>query len=470
MKRVIAIFATVAVAAVITVGFVLFTQRQEEITQKQSDLGRLSQESYAGVFVSMYSVSEYNEVDFEYYRGVKTVKANYIVSNLAIVSEYLDAAFATENQITHVYLGIDPVKLWDNCRENINKWNRELQEELLPYLEQNPTLSFEIMLPYQSLEYWTALSVDEREVILNIYTNFIGWMDGYDNVTMYFLGAEQWLIANPGNYAKNSILEPLVAQKLMLLTFCDGEYQISNENVNVIFEELKELITEETESTTEYPDLSQWKLIFWGDSVIGNYVGSLSVPGVVTGLTGASTYNYAIGGTQATDMEGYHVAFPDMVEQIVSGNMGNTRDETSFPYEVLDSEDTPLCFLVHYGLNDYFNGVAVESFTEALQNGVERLKEKYPDSVIILMTPPFCRAFSAGTERNSEVGGVLTEYVAAVEKVAEQQNVLCMNNYLGLGITADNDTEYLADGVHLNEYGRFILGKQIAEILQQEIQ
>ena len=136
-----------------------------------------------------------------------------------------------------------------------------------------------------------------------------------------------------------------------------------------------------------------------------------------------------------------------------------------------------MCFLVHYGLNDYFNGVAVENandlydvetYSGALRGSVQSLKEKYPDALIILMTPPFCCAFSNGMDRNSEVGGVLTEYVAAVEKVAKEQDVLCMNNYIGLGITEENSEVYLADGVHLNETGRFILGQQIVWVLQQQ--
>lgn len=460
---------------IISAGLVLYTQQQQKLAPKRYDLERISQASYNGVFFSMYPLTGYNEEDFATFRGVDTILSSYSIPKWEVLSEYIDAVFVTDNNVTNIYLGLEPSVLWETCDANDEEWNRQLESYFIPYLTEYPMITFEILLPYPDMSYWTSMTVDEMHATLDIYGNLVEALDSYSNVTIYFVGGEHWLIANPGNYNDALDVNPVIAQKLMLLTFCDHQFQITPTNADTLFDNLSALVTYECTVPSVYPDLSEWQLVFFGDSIIGNYKGSFSVPGVVTGLSGASTYNYAIGGTQAADMPDYDNSFPDMVQQFIARELSSTRDDTEFPYETLETSEQKLCFVIHYGLNDYFNGGLIhnpdnpndaETFSGALRTGVAYLQETYPDATILLMTPPFCTYFSNGMDKNSDMGGILTDYVAAVEQVALEQNVICMNNYTGLGITEATSHIYLTDGCHLNETGRFLLGTQIIAALE----
>lgn len=107
----------------------------------------------------------------------------------------------------------------------------------------------------------------------------------------------------------------------------------------------------------------------------------------------------------------------------------------------------------------------IGSYAGALRTGISTLKEAYPDAEILVLAPTYTAGFSGGTERNSEVGGILTDYVDATVRVAEVMGVHCINNYADSGINPDNQAQYLADGCHPNETGAFLLGNRIIEYM-----
>ncbi|MBD9158852.1 MAG: hypothetical protein EGQ16_03300, partial [Clostridiales bacterium] len=67
-----------------------------------------------------------------------------------------------------------------------------------------------------------------------------------------------------------------VAQKLIMFTFCDGAMVITPGNADTLESMLNDMVAEEKEASTVYPDLSDLSVVFFGDSVIGNYTGSFS--------------------------------------------------------------------------------------------------------------------------------------------------------------------------------------------------
>lgn len=473
-----ALLGILCVVLIATMGIVFFIKKQEEkeraLAAKRYDFERICGEVYDSVFFSMFSIDGYSEEDFAFFRGTDTVLSTYEIPSAEVLSEYMSAVFSTENAINHVFWGLDPEKLWESCGKKLENWNRNMEEEILPVLAQNPELTFDIMLAYPSLEHWLTKSQEELDSIVATYLNLVNWLEAYENVNMYYLGHEEWMIANSHSYTESGSLNPMLAQKMMLYTFCDGVFQIDGENAEILLGELSALVQAEREKPSEYPDLSGWKVVFFGDSIFGNYEGSSAASGVVTALSGAETYNFAIGGTQGADGEGYHNSFPDKVEAFLTRNLSTTFEENIFPYESITEAGENLCFVINYGLNDYFNGQQVadetnaqnrDTYAGALRVGVDKLKEAYPEAVIILMTPPYCDLFEGGTMKNGEAGGTLAEYVAAVEQVAAERNVLCQNNYSDFGITPENFRTYLEDGVHFNEYGRFMLGKRIIELV-----
>lgn len=74
------------------------------------DFEQLKSETYDTVFVSMYPIDYYEEEDYAYFRGMNLLKCQYIVPNSKILKCYMDQIVKSENPVTTIYLGIDPVK------------------------------------------------------------------------------------------------------------------------------------------------------------------------------------------------------------------------------------------------------------------------------------------------------------------------------------------------------------------------
>lgn len=439
------------------------------------DLGRFSKMNYEGAFFSMYDISCYSEEDFVTYRGVLTVKAEQPVESWSILSRYLDRIFSSQNTVTNVFLGLDPAALWEKSQHKEEKWVKNLDQYLTSYITARQDVSFDILLPTYQLGVWTELSAAQVEENLNAYSKLIEGLSGYPNVTMYFLGGEQWLIANPANYMANGQTNVEVSRKILLYTFCDREYQILPSNSSILFEQVISQVEQEWTAPTIYPDLSKLCIVFFGDSILTCKEGSMSIPGVVEGLSGAQVYNCGEGGLPAagnpTTFFNLNGVINHFMTQDISGEPNKNFGHGLTDYMEEDHEGKKLCFVLNVGLNDFFVGFPIENqadaydtatYAGALRTGIRSLKEAYPDALILVMAPTYS-IFTMNI--NSEVGGVLPDYVEAVVRVAEEMGVYCMNNYYDSGIDAESQAYYLADGTHPNETGCFYLGGQIVEYL-----
>lgn len=445
----------------------------------QRDLVRFSHENYNGAFFAMYDVSAYNEDDFAAFRGIPTMKADYTIKGWRDLSKFMTGIFSSQNTVTNVYLGLDPAIMWDMSRKDSVKLKENLEKYLAPYVSARPDVSFEILLPYPSLQYWADMKEEQMEEDLKAYQWTVEALSVYSNIKIYFLGGEPWLIMNPGNYLDDIRTNAHVSQKILLHAFCDQNYQIVPENAPGMLDSLSGLVKQEKNSPAVYPDLSDWCIVFFGDSVLEYYSGSFSIPGVVSGLTGAETYNCGVGGIPATEDPNAKLSFNRMVTRFLEQDTAGLEDDSNYlrgltEYMQTGHEGKKYCFVVEFGLNDYFGGHAVENpedmydigtYAGALRTGIRALQNAYPESEILLLTPTYTALFSGGTEINSEKGGVLTDYVDAALRVAEEMNVRCLDNYADSGIDAETYGKYLADGCHPNETGSFLLGNGILEYI-----
>lgn len=447
--------------------------------QKLRDLRRFSKAGYNGAFLSMYDISAYNEDDFTVYRGVPTVKAGYTIQKWSDFSQYLAEIFSSDNTVTNIYLGVDPMILWERSERDETKWTEDLERYLLPYVTANPEVSYEILLPAFSLQYWAGLEPAQMSEHLEVFKRFIEDMYAYENVSVYFMGGERWLIANPGNYLKNGQTNSDVSRKMFLHVFCDHNYQITPENASVLLERLYSQVEQEWEEPAEYPDLSQWCIVFFGDSVLAYYQGSYSMSGVVGSLSGAQVYNCGEGGIAASGNPAEGLNFNSMANRFLNQDTVGLNEKSNFVLGLKDfmqesHKGKKYCFVIEYGLNDYFSGrpvensenpYDVETYAGALRSGILALQASYPDAEILVLAPTYTASFSGGTEINSDMGGVLTDYVDAALQVAKEMGVYHMNNYADSGINADNHEQYLADQTHPNETGAFLLGTEIVEYM-----
>ncbi|MBE5869374.1 MAG: SGNH/GDSL hydrolase family protein [Lachnospiraceae bacterium] len=451
--------------------------RGGQYQQKEEDLNQLLYSEYSGVFCSMYSVENYDQEDFASYYGVDTLKIDTELCNTAEMGHYVYAALASGNSVGNVFLGLDLEQLWNGAQGDLKQLEADFREDILSLIPSRSGTRFHVLFSAPSLNYWLAKSEQEIEELMAVGNLVVSMLDKYHNVDIYFFGDQEWLTANPENYVDDHLINKDVTRKLFLYTICDGRYKVHKEMAAEQLENLKQFVLRRKKNAAEYPDLFGWDVVLFGDSIIGNHTGSSSVAGVISGLSNARVYSMAVGGTTAAQVSGTRGSFSTAIELFATGDVVRGAGLDNFgrsleQYILDDHGGRRLCFVINYGLNDYFNGYSVANkddiyddttYAGALRSGVDMLKKMYPDAVIVLMTPNYITVFENGTLQMSQNGGTLVEYLNMVGQVAGGMNVGLLDNYTGLGIHAGNAKGYLEDGCHLNEAGRYLLGIRILE-------
>ncbi len=443
------------------------------------DLEQISSASYDTVFFSMYPIGHYKKEDFVNYRGWNPIFSSYQPQTLTELSAYLDAAFSRGNVTQAICLGLDPYQIWLSNGGKTKRWNQDLQKKLLNYIKDTPSLQYNIFLPCPSIDYWLSLNETELEYAFAAYKGLIAHLSVYDNVSIFFLGAEEWLIENPGNYDGYFDFNDSVAHKIFLFTFCDQNAKITPYDMETCFSKLEELITRKRQDASPLPDLSDWEITFWGDISFDAPLDSLSLPGAVTNLSGASTYSYVISSAKASDPSDYDISFPGLIDGFCTGSlspapyspdMGSMQSMGSMRSM---GTDASLCFVISYGITDYFAGTPIDNkgdpldtqtFAGALRTGIGRLKETYPNAVILLVTPAFCYPYH---DQPGETGGTLSDYVDAIVEIAREENLPCLNLAVGLEPEEDTNASYYFEEWHLKESGYFLLAQKIIALLEE---
>lgn len=436
---------------------------------RRADMKRFKTENYKGAFLAFYPIDTYSEEDFVTYRGMDIMLGQYCFEDERDMVSFIKKALKGKASVDVMYLGLDP---------SITESTKVQRYDIVALMGMNPEITFEVLLPYPTLEEWVELSDREMKKAIKEYYSLTSALSNLKNVNIYYLGSEEWLIGNQDNYiGKNRTIE-MVSKVIMLNTFCDRNYQLNTENMDEKFDMLLSLREREKINPTVFRNDSDLSIVFLGDSFIGNYSGNLSIPGVVHNFTKAKVYNCGYGGTTASLGTDSPVSLPGMADALITGDL-SILPEKEQAYQGIEEfrrqEPKELCFIINYGFNDYTKGHPVcnenpfdiTSFEGAIRVGIHKLQEAYPEAPIIMMTPPFTIYFSNGTEKVSEQGGVLTDYVDAVLELSDEMSVYYINNYKDLGIHEKNWETYLSDGCHLNELGRYYVGKEIARTLNE---
>jgi lysophospholipase L1-like esterase len=454
---------------------------------RKSDIESINNTDSDVMVLSMFPDDNISAEKIEFFRGVSAIKAEHTFGNLYDICDFLEAVKVPADSI---FLALDPVSISSDFGFHASLYGRVYNSTLLSEIRSNPDTEYKILLSYYSLDYWKALSDSEIEKSLSAYRDFVNIFYGEPNVTIYFFGAEEWLIANPGNYENILTCNQSVTDNIIALILKNDEYVLSPENMEAHFELIGNMAqnTSSESLLSEYDmsvtiDLSDMDIIFFGDSVIGNFTDSSSIPGVVSGLSKAHVYNLGLGGTTAT----YNTAegsfdLVKIIDAFLDGDTTAFSDEQQPKYgieeyfsEHSDGTRRNTCFIINYGLNDYFAGMPVDipyaenestCYRGAFITACEKLRSAFPDCRIILMTPTFCSYYKNGTLPQSESGGSLSDYADAVKAVAAELDVDYMDNYSDLGINKDNYPSYLSDGCHPNEKGRYVIGIKILEVFR----
>ena len=466
MKRFISdnknICALILIAAVlITVLFI--TLNGNTNNQKKEDFRLISTMEYDTVFLSMYPIDTYREEYYSYYRAMTLFKSSYCIPSFSVLEDYMRRIGRSDNTVTTAYLGIRPELI------NID----ELQE----FLNRYPDITFEIVLSYPSSEYWQSLSEEDYGRTISAFRDFLLAVPNISGANFYFFGTQEWLIANPGNYQNMWLVNTDIARMLMTHSDRDHGYLVTAENAAEYADSLTELTGALREAPSAYPDLTDRCVVFFGDSVIGNYTDSMSIPGVVSGLTGAEVYNCGYGGNSAALGPDIPISLPGIADAFFQKDLSRLPKDFQVYIGVSDylenaSFDRQTCFVINYGLNDYFCGYPLSSedpydittFCGAVRSAVATIRENRPDAQIILCTPNFTAAFEDGTEPHE--GHVLLDYVNAVISLSQELETDVLDNYHELGITHENHGQRLDDQVHPNPGTRFTIGTRLSSLIR----
>lgn len=461
-KRLIIVFFIVAAAALFLAVLLPSLSRSAE---QKADYRRIDSEKYDSVFLSMYPIDTYEEEVFSYFLALNVLKTTRLIPDSSELSDYMKRIAKSGNLISTVYLGIRPDLI--------------TPEELQKILTRYPSVSFEVILAYPDASYWAGLSQQEYEKMLESYRAYLERLPSMEQGGYYFWSTTEWLVDNPGNYLDSWLVNADIATRILLNSDLDHGYNITPENAAALYRTLSAKTAAYRDSPDIYPDLSDRAVIFFGDSVIGNYTDSTSIPGVVAGLTGAAVYNCGYGGGTASQPPDGGISLYDIVNGFLTGRPEVLPENHSARQQLQAYiENPPLdkkhIFVISYGINDYYSEFPVKSgdpfdpgtYAGALRKSVSALQKAFPDAQIILCTPNFTGRYEGGMVPHGPDGNIFPDYVDAVIKIAEEFHVDVLDNYNDLPIRLDNVDLYLDDLVHPGNGTRFIMGKRLALILR----
>lgn len=213
--------------------------------------------------------------------------------------------------------------------------------------------------------------------------------------------------------------------------------------------------------------LQNKKINFLGDSITEGS-GASEHPkcyvSQVADLSGAVCRNYGIGGTR-------------IAKQTAASE--NPRYDLYFASRV-DSMDSDADIIVVFGgTNDYGHGDAPigtmqdrtpDTFYGGLHSLYLSLLEKYPESVIVVITPTHrCDEDNPCGSNKTEPVAPLKTYVNIIREVAEYYSFPVLDLFATSGIQPEvklMKLKYMPDGLHPNDAGHRIIAKKVVAFLK----
>lgn len=230
-------------------------------------------------------------------------------------------------------------------------------------------------------------------------------------------------------------------------------------------------------------------IVVFGDSIWDLVRDDTGIEARLADKLSATVYNLAINGTNAAfrsegeDLDKWNGETLFRLVQEVTGTgeaVIPVQEEAHELIHQIDYNEVDY-FIIAYGLNDYFEAVPTEgedpfdtyTYGGALRSAVVLLKETYPNAEIVLISQTYCQGYSYGkidSDSNTKDygGGFAPAYVETAERVAEEYDLIFINNYKKMGIHRYNGPKYLIDATHLTEYGRDKYAGIVADYLIED--
>ena len=209
-------------------------------------------------------------------------------------------------------------------------------------------------------------------------------------------------------------------------------------------------------------------VVVFGTSIWAIEPGPEGVKANFENLTSVKVTDNSLLGGMATRLEGDYLEDVSLVSILL---YSDDKYSKRMRQDVVKADYVILAF----GGNDQAKGVPASgtgnSFENALQISVTAIKEMNPKARIILISPlngwlPVDGEYIPFADIDNG-GGKLADYIAAVERVADREKLLCVKMSEAIVFSKDDPTKYFKDGSHLTAEGSRIyaeyLTKQIYE-------
>lgn len=434
---------------------------------------------------SVYMFDEYvNGVTFSERVGIDFYKPDHCFKSFRMMHDYILSSteqFPEDDFPRYYLLGIDPYATYLQSCSNRNYFEKNL-EFLYRLSEDHPETAFLIYFPSDSPMDWTSLTDEQRSEARLSYIAFVRYFKERPNVMMYYVSAREWVLYSQCIRAdgfessiRGDIYDHLIS---MNLTESDLISMLTWSNVNDEMDRIIQMSEDYEQVRETYADLSGKDVFFIGDSVIGNYRDSTSIPSFFKDMTGADVYNLAVGG-----WAGVSVANPSSAMgcafAYLMGNKSKDEFVNSFSYcysypayswaaEALresDDQGENAIFVIEFGLNDYFCGLPQSEFRDALVYFAESIKKSYPKARIVFLAPGYVNTFEFGYQDTGADGNhcFLQDYRDITCEVAAEQGCEYISLTDDFGFTQEDAPFYLLqDNIHYNDNGRYLLAQGLA--------
>ncbi len=261
--------------------------------------------------------------------------------------------------------------------------------------------------------------------------------------------------------------------------------------------EKKEEPAPQEEDDREY----SMQIVILGDSIMDGDRTESGAADIIGEQLDAKIYNMSMGGTTAALLPNDQYNFAKWQSRsllgVVNAILGNINTDIFDGYaagEVLKTCDFDKTdyFIIEYGVNDFLTGQIPNSryleggdtlamdeahtYTGALHDAVSRLKGRFPDAGILLVSPHYCQVFNGSTfigdGYSLDYGyGPLITYARGAGYVAGQfaeERVFFFNAFEESGIDAGTADKYLADGIHMTPLGARVYAEKMAKIIHND--
>ncbi len=175
--------------------------------------------------------------DIEYVLN-KDVILNYILRPMAdpeptdlsdVYASWWTEDYYSEQWVLHNYTSPEQVEEETPAEAYLPAVEKNLAENICPYIEANPGTEFVIFFPPYSILFWNdVLRENHFDATIEEYRYIASRMNAYDNVSVYFFPDKEEIICDLNNYADYSHYHPKF-NRYMSECFADGENLVRKE-------------------------------------------------------------------------------------------------------------------------------------------------------------------------------------------------------------------------------------------------